>query len=323
MKLVISLAMASLAQAAGMAHAQDNYPSKPIKLIVPYPPGGSTDQLTRALAEQLTQKLKQSVIVENKAGANGTLGAIQMLGAKPDGYTLTLIPLSVFRQPHLQKVNFNPSKDFTYVSMIANYDYLIAVAGNSKWNTVQDLVRYAKEQPISYGTAGLYSTNHLQMFELGRITGVKWTEVAFKGDPETIGALLGGHIQVASTTNTVLPYVNAGTLKVLATGKGKRAKAFPNTPTLKELGYPVAVSSPVGIAGPAGMPQTIVDKLDAAIAEALKDKKLQKMADDSGIEIDYANSAEYQHYAQRTFAEEKNIIERFGIAAPAAGSASQ
>jgi len=311
--LTRSAAFALGACAAALpAFAQDAWPSRAVTLIVPYAAGGSTDQLGRALAEGLTRELKQPVVVDNKPGANGTMGVLQMKRSQPDGYTLTMVPLSVFRQPYLQTVAYQPLKDLSYIATVANYSYAIAVRQDAKWKTIQELVNDAKARPdtISYGTSALYSTNHLVMAELGRAAGVSWTHVPFKGDSEALTAVMGGHVQVVSSTSTVLPFAQSGKMRVLATGGETRPKDFPDVPTLKEAGYPVAMASPLGIGGPANLPMAIVQKLDSAIARVLKDPGFIAQTGKLGIELYYRDHQTYSQYAQQAFAQDKSIIGR-------------
>jgi tripartite-type tricarboxylate transporter receptor subunit TctC len=312
---LLTRAAACLLAATGLAtpaFAQDSYPSRPITLIVPYAAGGSTDQLGRALAEGLSRELRQAVVVDNKPGGNGTMGVLQMKRSQPDGYTLTMVPLSVFRQPYLQTVSYHPLKDLSYIATVANYSYAIAVRADARWKTIQDLVNDAKANPdsIAYGSSALYSTNHLVMAELGRETGVRWTHVPYKGDSEALTALMGGHVQVVSSTSTVLPFAQSGKMRVLATGGETRPKDFPDVPTLKEAGYPVALASPLGIGGPAALPEAIVQKLDAAIARVLKDPAFIGQTDKLGIELFYTGHKQYAQYAQQASVQEKSIIGR-------------
>ncbi|XQU70988.1 hypothetical protein OJJOAM_003777 [Cupriavidus sp. H18C1] len=229
------LRLAGAAWAAGVAgmpvgrlHAED-FPSRPIKLIVPYGAGGITDQIGRALADAAGRELGQSIIVENKPGVSGTLGATQMATSEPDGYTLTMAPVVIFRLPHVQKMRYDPLKDLTYISMIADYNFAVAVRTDAKWKTMQELVAEAKasSRGISYGTTGIYGSQHLTISELARITQSNWTHVPYKGDAEAITSLLGGQCDVAMLTNTLLPYVKNGQLRVLAVLSEKRAPDFP------------------------------------------------------------------------------------------------
>src|SRR5690606_18893953 len=167
-QLMLAALVGSLSLASGVAVAQSDFPNQPIRLIVPYSAGGVTDQVGRALAEQMGQRLGQSVVVENKTGANGTMGAIQMLQAKPDGYTITMVPIGIYRMPHITGAPYDPARDFTYISQVAGYDYYLAVKGNSQWRTLDDLASYAKSHAdsISYGTPGAYSSQHIAMVQL-------------------------------------------------------------------------------------------------------------------------------------------------------------
>ena len=311
-KFLQSMVLSVLIFAGNTTHAQDQYPSKPISLIVPYGPGGSTDQLARALGEGMSKQLKQPVIIEFKPGAGGTLGAAQMVRTKPDGYSLTMLPISVFRQPYLQTVNYDPLKDLSYIATVSNYTYAIAVMADAKWKTINELVEDAKANPgkFSYSGSAQFSSNHLSMVEIGRIAGIEWTFIPYKGDAEGLTALFGGHVQVVASTSTVLPFMKSGKVRVLATVGDKRPADFADAPTLQEAGFPVVMHSPLGIAGPAGLPPDIIEKLDQAIAATLRDPKFKESMAALGIELSYRDHKEYAAYAVKTFAQEKTIIER-------------
>lgn len=309
----LKLALACLASGAvAGAIAQQDYPSKAITLIVPYGPGGSTDSMARALGEQLTKRLGQPILIEYKPGAGGTLGAVQMVNAKPDGYYLSLIPLSVFRQPYLNKVQYDPMKDITYVSTVMNYSYAIAVPAASPWKDIHELVKAVKAAPnkYSYAATAQYSSNHLAMAELGRVAGLKWTFIPYKGDVDAITALLGGHVDIINGTSTIIPFVQSQKMRVLAVAGKERSSDYPGVPTLNEVGYPVVMSSPLGVGGPAGMPQAIVDKLDKAIKATVEDPDFIKQTKQLGIELSYRDHKTYTEWTKQTYAAEKTIIGR-------------
>jgi len=295
----------------GQAVAADNYPERPITLIVPYAPGGTTDVLGRALGDALSRTLGESVVVENRPGANGTMGVMNLKRAKPDGYTLSMIPLGVFRQPYIQSVNYDPSKDLTYVSMVGGYNYAIAVKADAPWQSIQELVEYTRENPgeIFYGVSARYSVNEFIMMDLAKKLSLDWTSVPFKGDSEAITNLLGGQIHAVSATNTILPMAQSGQVRVLATAGTERSADFPDAPTLMEAGYPVTVTSPLGIAGPAGMPEGVVKKLDEAIKTALDDPKLIETAGRFGIGLNYMNHEGYTQYALEAAVNEKEAVQ--------------
>jgi tripartite-type tricarboxylate transporter receptor subunit TctC len=309
-RLVRLAAFAALASNIISPAAAREFPSRPITLIVPYAAGGTTDILARALADALARDLKQAVVVENKPGANGTLGVVTMKAARPDGHTLTVVPLSVFRQPYIQNVAYDPIKDLKYVSMVAGYDFAIAVNAKSPWKTIQELVDYTKKNPdqVFYGVSARYSMNEFIMMDLAKKANLKWTSVPFKGDAESINNLLGGQIPVAAVANTILPYVQSGHVRLLASAGEKRWKEFPGVPTLKESGYPVVANSPLGIAGPAGMPDSLVTFVDGAISRAVKDPKFAEVASRFSIGITYMGHQAYTSYATETVLSEKDAV---------------
>lgn len=311
MSCIKSSTALAIALIAPISVASTDYPSHPISLVVPYGAAGGTDLFARAFAEEMSKILKQSIIVENKPGGNGTFGVTEMKRTKPDGYKLTLVPLSVFRQPYLQKVNYDPINDVTYISGLLNYTYAIGVRADSKWKTLEDLVSDGKDEKqfISYGTSALYSSNHLTMVELAKESGAQWTNVPFKSDAESITALLGKHVDVLSSNSTVLPFYQNGEIRVLATAGSKRPEDFKDVPTLKELGYDVTIDSLLGLGGPAGLPDDIVEKLDNAVKTVLASETFIEKARKIGVELEYRNHSEYTGFAKFSFENEKNIVE--------------
>ncbi|MCU7370063.1 tripartite tricarboxylate transporter substrate binding protein [Paucibacter sp. O1-1] len=311
--LAWAIAITTLITTPSMAqsHRSDNsYPSRPVTLIVPYGAGGSTDVIGRAIAESLSRQLGQPVVVENKPGAAGAMGVLDMLSAKPDGYRLTMSPAGIFRQPHLQPTRYDPIKDLTYIASFLTFDFAVAVRAESPIKTVDDLVKFAKADPdgVSYGTSGLHTGNHVVGAALAKDQGIKMTHIPYKGDSDNIAALLGQQINMAITTNTVLNHVKAGTVRVLAISGSERNPTFEGVPTLRELGYGVAVSTPMGISGPAGLPRPIVEALDAAIKAALEDPKVKSQYGNLGIRPLYMNNQAYSDFARKTFADEKELV---------------
>lgn len=295
--------------------AQAAYPNKPITIIVPYAPGGTTDVVGRALAESLSRQLKQPVVIENKPGAAGSMGVIEMMNAKPDGYRLTMAPVGIFRQPYLQETRYDPIRDLTYIASFLTYDFTVAVAADSPFKSIQDLVKFAKANPgvVDYGTPGKFTGNHVVLAKLGKEEGIKFVHVPYKGDSEAITALLGGHTKVAVVTNGVLTFMNAGKVRVLATAADVRPEAFSAMPTLKEAGFDVEVPSPLGLAGPKGLPEDIVKRLDQAVKTALDDPEIKKVVKNYGIRTYYMDHTTYAAFAKTTFKAEKDIIQSLGL----------
>lgn len=295
--------------------AQAAYPSKPITIIVPYGAGGVTDIAGRALGESLGRQLNQPVVIENKPGAAGSMGVIDMMNTKPDGYRLTLAPVGIFRQPYLQKTRYDPIRDLSYIASVWTYDFMVTVAADSPFKTINEFVDYAKKHPgaIEYGTPGRYTGNQVVLAKLGKDEGIKFVHVPYKGDSEAMTALLGGHTQAAVIANSVLPFLQSGKVRILASAADVRPEAFSQVPTMKEAGYNVEVPSPLGLAGPKGLPQDIVNTLDQAVKKAMEDPAFQKVLQNYGVRTFYMDSNTYSEFAKTTFKEEKDIIGNLGL----------
>lgn len=315
LKQCIALTGVMLVAVSTPTMAEKEYPTRPITIIVPYGPGGATDVVGRAIAESMSKQLKQPVVIENKPGAAGSMGVIDMMSAKPDGYRLTLTPVGIFRQPYIQTTRYDPIRDITYIANFWAYDFAVTVPAESSIKNIKDLIEQARTKPegITYGTPGKFTGNHVVLAMLGKIENVDFTHVPFKGDAEAISALLGGHTDAAVLANSVLPQLKSGTVRVLASADAERNNAFGDVPTLRELGYDVYVPSPLGLGGPAGLPQAIVDKLEMAAKEALKDDNVKQVMDSLGIRAHYLNSEQYAEFAKKNFASEKEIMSNLNL----------
>jgi tripartite-type tricarboxylate transporter receptor subunit TctC len=296
-----------------------SYPSRPIRLICPWPAGGSTDIVVRAFAESAGRALGGAMIVENKPGAGGTLGAVELANAKPDGYILSQLPLGIFRIPHMQKVPFDPLKDLTYISCLTGYTFGIVVRSDSPIKSIKDLVEFAKANPekFSYGSTGTGTTPHLVVEQFARRAGVKLLHVPFKGSADGLQAMLGGHVMAHSDATGWAPYVESGRCRLLATYGSKRTKRWPNVPTLLELGYQTVSDSPFGIGGPKGMDPVLVERLNEVFKKTLDDPKVLATLDRYDQPVIYMDSAAYTRFAHDTYKEEKETIESLGLAKPA------
>ncbi len=308
-------AAAATATIAVPAIAQ-SYPSRPVRLICPWPAGGSTDVVMRVLAESASKILGGSVVIENKPGAGGILGAVEMVSAKPDGYTLTQVPLGIFRIPHMQKVAFDPMKDLTYIACLTGYTFGIVVRSDSPIKSIKDLVDFAKANPeqFSYGSTGTGTTPHLVVEQFARRAGIKLMHVPFKGNADGMQALLGGHVMAHSDATGWASAVEAGRARLLATYGSKRTKRWPNVPTLLELGYQTVSDSPFGIGGPRGMEPALVTRLQDTFRKTLDDPTVVATLDKLDQPVIYMDSAAYTKFAQATFKDEKETIESLGLA---------
>ena len=301
-----SLALPALAQ---------SYPAKPIKLICPWPAGGSSDMVMRALAESASKAIGGQVVIENKAGASGMLGPNELVKAAPDGYTLSQVTIGVARLPHMQKMQFDPLKDFTYIVCLTGYTFGIVVKADSPFKTIKDLVAYAKANPgkFSYGSTGNGTTPHLAVEEFASKAGIDLQHVPFKGSSDGLQALMGGHIMAHSDATGWAPHVEAGTLRLLATYGSKRTKRWPQVPTLNELGYDTVSDSPFGIGGPRGMDPKVVRKLQDAFKKTLSDPAVLAAFDKYDQPVIYMDSEAYTNFILASYVKEKRTIERLGL----------
>ena len=292
------------------------FPARPIRYICPGPAGGSTDAVIRALATSAGATLGQTLIVDNKPGAGGTLGAIELANAKPDGYTLAQLPQSVFRIPHMQKVSFDTLKDFTWIACLTGYTFGLVVPANSPFKSIKDLVDYAKANPgkVTYGSTGTGTSPHLAVEEFAQRAGIQLTHVPFKGNAENMQAILGGHIMAASDATGWGPHVESGKLRLLATYGGKRTKRWPQIQTLDELGYKTISDSPFGVCGPKGMNPVVVKAIHDAFKKTLDDPAVMSSFDKYDQTVIYKDTAEYTKFAVESFQAEKATIERLGLA---------
>ena len=268
--VVRSIAAVCLAALIFAAWAQD-YPNRPITLIVPFPPGGVADNVARPVALALGKQLGQPVIIENKQGAGGGIGMAQVARAKPDGYTLLLALSSISIIPEADKVlGRAPLFTLDQLTPVARFTadpVVLAVRAESPWKTYAEFIAYAKANPkkINYGSSGNYGTMHVPMEMLGSATGASFTHVPFTGAAPSVTALLGGSLDaVASGPSTVVQHVKAGKLRVLANWGPERHPALPDVPTLRELGVAVEFAQWAGLFAPGGTPEPVLAALRRA-----------------------------------------------------------
>jgi len=306
----------ALAAAGSMPALAQGFPSRPVVLYCAFSAGGPTDQVFRVFAEAATRSLGGSVVVENKPGAGGTLAALSLRNARPDGHTLAQAPMGLFRIPHMQKKqSFDPIADFTYISCLTGYTFGLVVPADSPIKSVKDLIDHAKANPgkFTYGTPGANTSPHLAIEEFSERAGIKLNHVPFKGNADAMVALLGGHIMSVSDSTGWAPHLEAGKVRLLATYGSKRTKRWPDIPTLTELGYDTVSDSPFGLIGPKGMDPAVVKKLDEAFKAALDEPKVKEIVDRFDQPIVYMNSADYTAWARKTYEAEKKTIERLGL----------
>lgn len=309
-----ALAVASSTATGAFAQA---FPSKPVTLIVPWPAGGSTDIVMRAMADAAGKELGQAVVVENKAGASGTLGPSTLRTAKPDGYTIAQMPITMFRLPLMKdkKVGWDPATDFTYICHLSGYTFGITTKADGPHKTWADVVAFAKANPgkVTYATPGAGTSLHLGMAQISNLAGIEMTHVPFKGGAETNAAVLGGHTTLQADSTGWKALVDGGQLRLLAIWTEKRSHHWPDVPTLKELGIDLVFDSPWGIAGPKGMDPAVVARLDQAFKKSLDDAKVKEMLNNFVFPSRYADQAGYLEIIKQTTAVEKAILAKVGL----------
>ena len=234
----------------------------------------------------------------------------------PDGYTLAQIPLGVFRLPYTTKINWDPIKDISYVLNVTGYAFGLVVPAESPLKTWAQFVAYAKANPgkLSYGSTGTLTSPHLTMELIAQQLGIELLHVPYKGSADLMQSILGGNIMAAADSTGFAPQVAAGKLRVLNTWGAERLAKFPDAPTLKELGLDLVQNSPFGIGAPRGMDPALTKRLDEAFKKALEDPQVISSFEKYDQPVIYMGSDEYTRFAQRTFASEKRLIEKLGLA---------
>ena len=274
---------------APAAHAQTSYPTKAVKVIVPFPPGGTTDIVARSVFDVISKQTGQAFVIDNKAGAAGVIGTTELQRAAPDGYTLGIATTSTHAViPALNPaVKYDPSTDFSAVGQLVEAPGVLVCPVNAPYSTLGELIAYAKKQPgkLSYCSAGVGSIGHLWTEIFKSAAGVFMVHIPYRGAAQAQSDLVSGVVQLGfDQIASALALINAGKLKALAVGSTTRLSVLPNTPTFKELGYPaVTASSWFGVVGPAKMPASIVDKLNTMINSLMANPEFIKKLAAQGL----------------------------------------
>ena len=315
--LAVPLAAPALVHAP-RAGAQSRWlPDRPIRMIIPWPPGGSADAQMRAMSESVTRALGQPVVVENRSGAGGTLHAVHLAReARPDGHTVGQMHLSIIRRPFLVRApQWDATTDFTHIIGLAGWLFGVAVRANAPWANFREMLEDAKRRPgrISFSTSGVATTNHLAMEEICAREGVELLHVPFRGSNEAIAPVLNGQVDMIADSSTWAPQVEAGSKRLLCVWSAERAPRFPNVPTLRELGYDMVVTSNYGLSGPPNMDPGIVRSLHDAFRDALLSEENTRVRGQFDMALVYLNSEEYTDFVRRRAELERGIIARLGI----------
>jgi tripartite-type tricarboxylate transporter receptor subunit TctC len=316
-RLILSLA-AALCLAPALAQ---DWPSKPIRLIVPFPAGGPTDLVAREAANILREEFKQTVIVDNKPGGNGTLGHAVLAKSPADGYTIGLLVITVAIAPHLGNAPFDTFKDFAPISNMVSMTPIVVANNNAPFNTLAELSRHAKANPgqLAFGTPGVATVPHLaaELFQMQ--SGTHLNHIPYKGATQQIQDLIGGSTQLDFQSSLVvaMPQIKAERIKALAVLSDKRSPQLPNVPTAKESGYPGLVVAPwFGLGAPAGTPADIVQKMQIAIAKGLNTQEVQERFAAIGASVRPNKSpAEFSAYIKTEYERWGQVIKAANVKA--------
>lgn len=306
--------IASLAMFVGAAFAQD-YPTRPITLIVPFTAGGPTDVAMRAISEGAAKHLGQPIIIDNKAGGSGTVGPATMAAsAKPDGYTLSQIPATVFTLPLMQDTTWS-ADDFSYIVQVSGYVFAVYGGTGTPFKTWKDVIAYAKQNPggVTYGSAGSIGAPRFGMEQIAERDGIKFTHVPFKGSAEVAAAVAGGHVMLGASSLEAKPLAEAGKVRYLNVWTEKRVAALPEIPTLHELGYPFTFDGSFGIAGPKGMDPKVVAKIHDAFKKALEEPAVIEALARYDMVPSYRNTADYKTSIVEWTKTQEAMLKRMGL----------
>ena len=301
------------------AYAQSDYPNKPIRLIIGFPAGGSTDIVGRVVAQRLGERLGQTIVVDNRGGAGGTIGTDVASKAAPDGYTLTLGTTSTMAvaPSAYSKLGYDPIKSFSPISLVAVTPYLLVVNPQVPANSLAELVTLAKSQPdkLNFASAGNGSTTQLAMEMLNDVAGMKMTHVPYKGNADADFAILSNQAQVLfGSMPALLQHAKANKLRALAVGSPKRSPALPEIPTVAELGYPgFEVSLWLGVLAPAGTSKPIIDRLNKELVAIVATPDFKAAMEKNGADATSNTPEQFANLIQNEVSKYGNIVKKLGI----------
>jgi tripartite-type tricarboxylate transporter receptor subunit TctC len=313
-RTLLTLAGAGL---AAPALAQGKFPDRPIRLIVPWPPGGSADAQLRSMAEIAGRSLGQNIVVENRPGASGTMGAMHLATqARPDGYTISQMHLSIIRRPFIVRTPpWDPVNDFTHIIGLTGWLFGIAVKADGPVKNWADYLAYARANPgrLTYATSGIATTNHLAMEEIAAREKIDIVHVPYRASNESAVAVASGEVMSVADSSAWTPLVEGGQLRLICVWTAERSKRFPDAPTLKELGYDMVVTSPYGLSGPKGMDPGVVRVLHDALKAALFDPANARVREQFDMPLEYYDTEGYRDFVLRRAQYEKAMAERLNL----------
>jgi len=316
--VAVALVAAALAADDAMAQKKSSYPTKPIRLLVPFAPGGGTDIVARAMAQKLTEAFGQSVVVDNRAGGGGTIGVDTAVHATPDGYTMIMVSASYSTNAAIFKLNYDPIKDITPIALIGETGFLVTLHPSVPAKSIKELIALAKAKPgaLNFGSTGTGGITHLatELFDL--MADVKMTHIPYKGTGPALSDLLGGHIQlIFGSMPSMVPQVKAGRLRGIAVTTLKRNAAVPDVPTVGETvpGYEAALW--YACWGPKGLPKDIVTRWNSEIANAVKTPEMKERMAGEGLDPAGGPPEQFRDILNRDIPKWRKVVKDAHIAA--------
>jgi tripartite-type tricarboxylate transporter receptor subunit TctC len=314
-----ALGVLSIVAAGRMAAAAETWPTRPIRLVLGYPPGGGTDAVARLLADRLSKSIGQAVIVENHPGASGMIGAQTVARAAPDGYTLFFATAASLTGAlvTVKDLSYDPMKDFAPITLVGHGPFILVANPDFPPNTLPELVAYARANPgkVNYASPGISTANYFLCELLNMNAGIQTTQVPYKGSSSLINDLIGGQVQYTlDTPGTTLPLIRAGKLKAIALLDTRRLDKANTIPTTVEAGYPDLVGgSWYGLLAPAKTPTAIVDRVQAEVAAALKTPEMRRALEERDVLADGSTPAQFAAFIQAEGAKWQSITAKLGI----------
>ena len=307
---IVSVALAC--NVATNAFAQNDYPTKPIRLIVPFAPGGGTDIVTRVMAQKVSEVLKQPVVVDNRGGAGGVIGMEMTVRASPDGYTLGMVSGSIATTAAAYKLPYDPVRDIAPISMVGEAGYLITLNPSVPAKTTTELIAYAKANPgkITYGSSGTGSTSHLagELFDL--LAGTQMTHVPYKSSGPALTDMLGGQIQmIYGSSPLVVPQMKSGRLRIVSITTLHRSRALPDIPTVAESGLPgYETITWYALSGPRGLPRNVAARWQAALTASLQSREMKERFELDGLDAPEVGTAYFTQVLKRDLAKWAKVV---------------
>jgi tripartite-type tricarboxylate transporter receptor subunit TctC len=307
---------AALVLAASFAAQAQSWPTKTVRLIVPYPPGGATDVAARAVADRISPALGQSVLVENRAGAGGNIGIEHAVRSDPDGYTVLVAPDFVTSAPHVYKLNYDPMTQLLPVIQLSRQPVILAVHPSLGVTDVAGLVALAKQKPgMGFATSGAGSQQHMAAEWFAKLAGIQLTHIPYKGGGQAISDFIGGQVPIASLGSTpVIPHHKSGKVKIIAQTTKSRAPSLPDVPTYEEAGFKgLVLDQWLGVFVPAGTPPAVVQRLNAEIDRALRDDAVRARFDRAAMEAVGGSAEQFAALTRTNFEMYRKLVADLNI----------